>query len=149
MNQEQHPQSLFDRIGGRQTLEKVHKIFYDKIYAHPWIGQYFKEIQQDIIEIQQTDFMSQAMGGPAIYCGKLPIAAHKHMFINLELFELRSKLLQDSIREVGLKKQEEEAWMKIDQAFKKGIIKNSLSDCQLRFKSDEIVNVSNPDKKAS
>jgi hypothetical protein len=92
--------------------------------------------------------MSQAMGGPAIYCGKLPIAAHKHMFINLELFELRSQLLQDSIREVGLKK-EEEAWMKIDQAFKKGIIKNSLSDCQLRFKSDEIVNVSNPDKKAS
>lgn len=141
--------SLFDRIGGRPTLEKVHKIFYDKIYAHPWIGEYFKEIQQDIIEIQQTDFMSQAMGGPAIYCGKLPIAAHKHMFINLELFELRSQLLQDSIREVGLKKEEEEAWMKIDQAFKKGIIKNSLSDCQLRFKSDEIVNVPNPDKKAS
>jgi truncated hemoglobin YjbI len=145
---EEKTKSLFDRIGGRSTLEKIHKIFYDKIYAHPWIGQYFKEIQQDIIEIQQTDFMSQAMGGPAIYCGKLPIAAHKHMFINLELFELRSQLLQDSIREVGLKK-EEEAWMKIDQAFKKGIIKNSLSDCQLRFKSDEIVNVSNPDKKAS
>ena len=141
--------SLFDRIGGRPTLEKVHKIFYDKIYAHPWIGEYFKEIQQDIIEIQQTDFMSQAMGGPAIYCGKLPIAAHKHMFINIELFELRSQLLQDSIREVGLKKEEEEAWMKIDQAFKKGIIKNSLSDCQLRFNSDEIVNFSNPDKKAS
>ena len=146
---EEKTKSLFDRIGGRPTLEKVHKIFYDKIYAHPWIGQYFKEIQQDIIEIQQTDFMSQAMGGPAIYCGKLPIAAHKHMFINLELFELRSQLLQDSIREVGLKKEEEEAWMKIDQAFKKGIIKNSLSDCQLRFNSDEIVNFSNPDKKAS
>ncbi len=146
---EEKTKSLFDRIGGRPTLEKVHKIFYDKIYAHPWIGQYFKEIQQDIIEIQQTDFMSQAMGGPAIYCGKLPIAAHKHMFINIELFELRSQLLQDSIREVGLKKEEEEAWMKIDQAFKKGIIKNSLSDCQLRFNSDEIVNVPNPDKKAS
>ena len=146
---EEKTKSLFDRIGGRSTLEKIHKIFYDKIYAHPWIGQYFNEIQQDIIEIQQTDFMSQAMGGPAIYCGKLPIAAHKHMFINLELFELRSQLLQDSIREVGLKKEEEEAWMKIDQAFKKGIIKNSLSDCQLRFKSDEIVNVLNPDKKAS
>ncbi len=146
---EEKTKSLFDRIGGRPTIEKVHKIFYDKIYAHPWIGQYFKEIQQDIIEIQQTDFMSQAMGGPAIYCGKLPIAAHKHMFINIELFELRSQLLQDSIREVGLKKEEEEAWMKIDQAFKKGIIKNSLSDCQLRFNSDEIVNVPNPDKKAS
>jgi truncated hemoglobin YjbI len=146
---EEKTKSLFDRIGGRPTLEKVHKIFYDKIYAHPWIGEYFKEIQQDIIEIQQTDFMSQAMGGPAIYCGKLPIAAHKHMFINLELFELRSNLLRDSIREAGVKPEEEEAWMKIDQAFKKGIIKNSLSDCQLRFKSDEIVNVPNPDKKAS
>ncbi len=149
MSSDANQKSLFERIGGRETLDKVHKIFYDKIYAHPWIGQYFKEIQQDIIEVQQSDFMSQAMGGPAIYCGKLPMAAHKHMFINLELFELRSKLLQESIREAGIKSEEEQAWMKIDQAFKKGIVKNSASDCQLRFKSDEIINFSNPDKKAS
>ena len=141
-------QSLFDLIGGRGTLDKVHKIFYDKIYAHPWIGKFFQEINQEIIETQQSDFMSQAMGGPAIYCGKLPIAAHKHMFVSEALFELRTHLLKESLTEAGVKPEQQEAWMKIDKAFKKGIVKKSLSDCQLRFNTDQILNFPGQEKKA-
>jgi hemoglobin len=141
--------TIFDLIGGRPTLEKVHKIFYDKIYAHPWIGQYFKEIQQDIIEIQQSDFMSQAMGGPAIYCGKLPIPAHKHMFITDELFEIRTQLLKESLNEAKVDENGQSAWLKIDQAFKKGICKQSKSDCTLRFNTDEIIDFPNPEKKTA
>ncbi len=138
--------SLYDLIGGRGTLEKVHKIFYDKIYAHPWIGKFFQEIQQDIIETQQSDFMSQAMGGPAIYCGKLPIAAHKHMFISEALFELRTKLLKESLTEAGVLPVHQEGWLKIDQAFKKGIIKKSSADCQLRYNTDQILEFPDPEK---
>jgi len=141
--------TIFDLIGGRSTLEKVHKIFYDKIYAHPWIGQYFKEIQQDIIEIQQSDFMSQAMGGPAIYCGKLPIPAHKHMFITEELFEVRTQLLKESLNEAKVDESGQAAWLKIDQEFKKGICKQSRSDCTLRFNTDEIIDFPNPGKKTA
>lgn len=141
--------TIFDLIGGRPTLEKVHKIFYDKIYAHPWIGQYFKEIQQDIIEIQQSDFMSQAMGGPAIYCGKLPIPAHKHMFISDELFEIRTQLLKESLNEAKVDENGQVAWLKIDQAFKKGICKQFKSDCTLRFNTDEIIDFPNPEKKTA
>ncbi len=43
---------------------------------------YFREIKQDVIEVQQSDFMAQAMSGPKAYCGKFPIPAHKHMYIN-------------------------------------------------------------------
>jgi hemoglobin len=138
---------LFDLIGGRPTLEKVHKIFYDKIYAHPWISQYFAGIQQDIIEIQQSDFMSQAMGGPAMYCGKLPIPAHKHMFIPLELFELRTQILKDSLLEAGVSPENQAYWLKIDQAFKRGIIKKDLTECQLRFNTDEIMDIPDPTKR--
>jgi hemoglobin len=138
---------LFDLIGGRPTLDKVHKIFYDKIYAHPWISQYFAGIQQDIIEIQQSDFMSQAMGGPAMYCGKLPIPAHKHMFIPLELFELRTQLLKDSLAEAGVSPENQAHWLKIDQAFKRGIIKKDLTECQLRFNTDEIMDIPDPTKR--
>jgi len=32
-------QSLFDAIGGIEVMEHVHTVFYDKVYAHPWLGQ--------------------------------------------------------------------------------------------------------------
>ena len=141
--------SLFHLIGGRATLDKVHKIFYDKIYKHPWISQYFFEIQQEIIEAQQSDFMSQAMGGPAIYLGKIPIPAHRHMFISEELFDLRTQLLKEAFREAEVSEQSQELWLKIDQAFKRGIVKKSVSDCTLRFNTDEIINIPNPIKKSA
>ncbi len=141
--------NLFHLIGGRATLDKVHKLFYDKIYGHPWISQYFQGIQQEIIEIQQSDFMSQVMGGPAKYCGKLPIPAHRHMFISEELFELRTQLLLESLTEAGVSPENQVLWLKIDQAFKKGIIKKDLGDCTPRFTTDEILNFQNPKKKSA
>ena len=116
-------ENLFEMIGGRPTLDKVHKIFYDKIYAHPWIGRFFEGIQQDIIEVQQSDFMSQIMGGPSNYCGKLPVPAHRHMMITEELFDVRTQLLKDAMNEAGVSAENQMLWMKIDQAFKKGIVK--------------------------
>ncbi len=141
--------NLFDLIGGRPTLEKVHKIFYDKIYAHPWIGRYFEGIQQDVIEVQQSDFMSQIMGGPSNFCGKLPVPAHRHMMISEELFDVRTQLLVDSMTEAQVSPENQMLWLKLDQAFKKGIVKNSLGDCTLRFNTDEIVNFPNPHKKSA
>lgn len=137
--------TLFDLIGGYKTLNKVHKIFYDKIYKDPWIGQFFKDISQDIIEAQQTDFMAQAMGGPDKYCGAFPIPAHKHMFISEELFEYRHSLLKSSLHEAGLSPEGIQGWLKIDYAFKKGIVKKQLSDCEPRFKTDQIINFPKPD----
>jgi hemoglobin len=142
-------EKLYNLIGGRPTLEKVHKIFYDKIYADPWIGLYFKEIQQEIIETQQTDFMAQAMGGPSMYLGKFPIPAHRHMFITEELFELRTKYLKESLNEANVEPQYQEIWLKIDGAFKKGIIKTSIDECTLRYNTDEVLDFPNPSKKVA
>lgn len=139
--------SLYDSIGGKPTIEKVHKVFYDKIYKHPWIGQFFKNVPQKVIEQQQTDFMSDLMGGPSNYCGKLPVPAHKHMYIDEELFQVRSDILKESLVECGISKECIEAWLKLDGAFKKGILKKSISECEKRFPTDEILFFKNPNKK--
>ena len=149
MDEDQIDSTLYDYIGGREVIEKVHKVFYDKIYADPWIGKFFEDISQNVIEEQQTDFMSQAMGGPACYCGKLPIAAHKHMFITQELFELRVKYLQESLSESGLSLEAQARWLKIDGAFKNALIKKSRADCDLRYKTDKILEFANPNKKSA
>ncbi|KMP12699.1 hypothetical protein UR09_00470 [Candidatus Nitromaritima sp. SCGC AAA799-A02] len=136
--------SLFDRIGGRPVLERVHKVFYDKIYEHPWLKGYFAEVDQKVIENQQTDFMTSNMGGGKIYSGGFPKNVHRHMFISSELFDLRGKLLRDSLVECGVREDHINSWMKIDDAFRHSIVKSDISQCEKRFKTDEIIDVPKP-----
>ncbi len=134
----------FEELGGRPALEKVAKKFYDLVYEHPWIGQYFKEINQEIIESQQVDFMSAALGGPRVYLGKLPVPGHKHMMLTDELFDLRESLLVQAMDDVGIHPELRERWLRIDEAFRKKLVKRDISECEKRFKTDEILDFPNP-----
>jgi hemoglobin len=140
--------SLFDRYGGRPTLEKVHKIFYDKLFKHTWLSHYFVGVNQQHIENQQTDFMAQLTGGPRMYSGRMPHHAHMHIFITEELFHVRNDILRDSLIEAGVPHQEREEWLKIDLAFQKVMVKNLPSDCKQRYSDEPILNVPNPERKA-
>lgn len=139
--------STLEELGGRPILEKVSKAFYDKVYEHPWIGQYFKEVSQEVIESQQVDFMTASLGGPKVYLGKLPVPAHKHMMITDELFLLRKDLLNQAMDEVGVPNELRERWNAIDEAFRTKIVKSSISECEKRFNTDEIMFFENPNHK--
>ena len=137
--------SLFDDVGGYDILKKVNKIFYDKIYKHPWIGQFFQSVPQEHIENQQTDLMAQAMGGPARYFGRFVIDAHTHIYITEELFQVREKLLQEAFHEAGATALLIEKWGKIDEAFKKALLKKTPTDCKPRYAREEILDFPNPE----
>jgi len=135
---------LFEKVGGREGILKIAKKFYDKVYVHPWLKLYFQAIPQEHIENQQTDFMSGSLGGPKVYMGRFPVPAHEHMYITEELFELRNRLLLESLQETRTAPEVIEAWLKIDHAFKKRLIKTSLSECKKRYFTDEILDFKNP-----
>ena len=118
-------QSLYDAVGGLPSLQKVHKIFYDKVYADDWLKQFFAGFNQDIIENKQTSFMGEKMGGPKYY-GKPVKQAHENMYIPRELFELRHSLLKDSLCEAGIDPELIKRWLKIDNAFMKTVFKDSI-----------------------
>jgi len=120
-------QSLFDAVGGLPTLQKVHKIFYNKVYAHEWLGKFFAGHSQEAIEIRQTQFMAEKMGGEVEYWGKDMHYAHEAMYITPELFELRHALLDESLREAGVPEDLRERWLRIDAAFRKQIVKDSIA----------------------
>jgi len=136
--------TLYDRIGGKKTLVKVHKIFYDKAYAHSWLRKYFTDKPQQILEEQQTDFMTQLMGGPKIYGGKSPKSAHQHMMISEELFELRAQLLSDSIKQAGLTDDLRIEWLNADAALKKSLVKSSADECSVAYPTQPILDFPNP-----
>lgn len=132
--------TLYDRLGGKHTFIKVHKIFYDKAYAHPWLSKYFTDKPQDILENQQTDFMVQLMGGPKAYGGKSPKSAHQHMYISEELFELRSDMLSDSIKEAGIADDLREEWLDADRSLKRALVKSSVNECSQAYPNQPILN---------
>lgn len=142
--------SSIDEMGGRAILEKAMKVFYDKVYEHPWLGLYFQEIDQDTIESQQVDFMIGALGGPKnVYSGRLPVEAHQNMFVTEELFDLREEILKEALIEVKASQELIDRWMKIDQAFKAAIVKRKISDCKKTFVTDDIIGFEKDGKKVA
>lgn len=132
--------TLYDRLGGKETFIKVHKIFYDKAYADPWLSKYFTDKPQEVLENQQTDFMVQLMGGPKIYGGKSPKSAHQHMVITDELFELRSNILSESIKEAGIADGLRQEWLDADRTFKRALGKKSEAECTQAYPNQAILN---------
>ena len=137
----------FEKLGGRDILVRFSKVFYDKVYEHPWIGKFFVDVPQDVIEIQQVDFLQGSLGGPKVYAGKLPIRAHVNLNITDELFDLRTDMVVDALKEVGAKQELIDRIIRIDSAFKKGIVKKTINDCEKRYFTDEIVDFPNPNFK--
>ena len=134
----------FEELGGRKALEKINKVFYDKVYAHSWLKKYFDEIPQQHIENQQVDFMQRVLGGKNIYAGKMPSQAHPHMFITEELFLVRQQLLNEAFVECRAHPQLVEKWLHIDETFKDRIVKKSPAECKVRYRSDSILNFPKP-----
>ncbi len=138
--------NLFDKIGGRPTLINISKRFYDKVYNHSWLGLYFKNTKQSVIESQQVDFMTGALGGPRIYGGRMPFDAHIHLNINHDLFDLRQQLLLEAFKEENAPQILVDRWLKIEEAFRGQIIKRNISECQKRYFTDEILDFTDPNQ---
>lgn len=136
----------FEEMGGSEIIEKITKIFYDKVYEHPWLKLYFEQIPQEHIERQQNAFMTAALGGPNLYCGQTPPAAHKHMYITHALFETRQELLDESFKEANASELLIDRWERIDDAFFNRIVKHAPEQCEKRYPTDTILDFPDPSK---
>lgn len=134
----------FEKMGGRQSLIKINKIFYDKVYQHPWLKLYFDNIPQQHIEDQQVDFMQKVLGGENRYVGKAPPAAHMHIFIDEKIFNVRKQLLIEAFAEANASQTLIDKWLTLDDSFKRVLLKSSPADCVGRFKTDPILAFPDP-----
>lgn len=128
---------------------KVNKAFYERVYKDPWMSKVFAVVDQKFIESQQTDFIVGAMGGPKKYSGRAPQDAHPHIFVDEDMWNLREKFLVDALAEVQAPDWLREKWIRIDNAFKKAIIKNSIHDCKGRYNTEEIIYFPSTQKKSA
>ena len=127
-------QELYDYI------YKASEKFYELAYEDPYFKKFFRNIDQDVITSQQTDFMVQNFGGPKKYCGRMPKDAHPQVWIDENIWQYREDCLIKAFKAVGTPEDIQEKWLKIDQAFKHAIINiGGPEECTPRDKVDEII----------
>ncbi len=112
--------TLFDKLGGLPCIENVHRLFYDRMYAHPWLKEFLHGRTREFQESQQNDFMAGLFGGPKVFRGRLPHGAHQHLFITEEVFDIRAELLESAV------------------------VKTDVSECEPRYNKDPIIVVEKP-----
>ncbi len=59
--------SLYERIGGEETVKQAVEIFYKKILEDPMLQPFFAGIDMDRLYKKQVSFMTFAFGGPSDY----------------------------------------------------------------------------------
>ncbi len=125
-------------------MEKVHKIFYDKVFEHPSLSPFFEGKNRELIESQQTEFTISQMGGGDVFSGKTPRSCHQHMFITKEQFNLRTRLLRESLSEFGVSDELAGRWIKMNEALEREVVKANMDECVKRFASDTILTAPQP-----
>jgi len=132
VDEDTYDPKLLSDIGGEDIVLQVHLRFYDVIFEHPWLGQFFKGKWQNILAEKQTQFMVGAFGGPNRYKGDTPAFVHMHMYITDEMADLREQLLRQAILDQGLDQSIADRWLKVDHAFRAGIVKRSVDECVMK-----------------
>ena len=121
-------------------IRKVTTEFYELVYKDPWFSKIFSKVEQKIITSQQIDFMIQKFGGPKRFCGRSPKDAHPHVWVDQNIWDYREKLLLKACYKVGAPKNIIDKLIKIDEAFKEGIINHGgPEECHGRYKTEEII----------
>jgi hemoglobin-like flavoprotein len=119
-------------IGGPEVVTRIHQRFYDVIFDEPWLGQFFSGRSKNQLIEKQTQFMVGAFGGPNSYGGDTPAFVHMHMYITDEMADLRENILRQAILDEGLDEQIAERWLRVDHAFRAGIVKKSIDECVMK-----------------
>lgn len=96
-------QSLYDKVGGAEAIEKVVDYFYHElVLKDESVKQFFEETDMDKQIRHQAKFISFALGGPNQYSGKSMAKAHEGMNLQPEHFNAIVKHLHDALAHFGV-----------------------------------------------
>ncbi|NRD77921.1 globin [Bacillus sp. BRMEA1] len=99
--------SLYDEIGGQETIEKLVEAFYPRVYADEDLAPLFQG-DMDEIKRKQKLFLPQFLGGPALYSMEFGPPAMRARHMPFEVTPKRAKAwlrcMKEAFEEIGLDK---------------------------------------------
>ena len=96
--------SLYESIGGAETLELAVEKFYEKVLADHDLAPFFKGTNMRRMKAMQKGFLAMAMGGPVLYSGRDLHTAHSRLLaagLKEEHVDRVGGLLLETVKELG------------------------------------------------
>ncbi|CAG7625913.1 globin [Paenibacillus allorhizosphaerae] len=104
-NQSNALPSLYEQIGGADTIDRLVHAFYPKVYGHPALQPLFPDGVEEI-RAKQYLFLTQFTGGPTLYTDKYGFGnmreVHAHFRITPERAEAWLSCMREAMNEIGL-----------------------------------------------
>jgi len=94
--------SLFERIGGRGTIDAVVDVFYERVLGDARIVHFFEGVDMGLQRRKQKSFLACAFGGPVKYDGKDLRMGHAHLDLREKHFAAVLEHLQGTLEELGV-----------------------------------------------
>ncbi|MGW5574108.1 group I truncated hemoglobin [Nocardia thailandica] len=94
--------SIYDRLGGHDTLHRLVTDHYRRLFTDPLLADYFSAANPNRLVEAQVRFLGQALGGPEVYAGEPLRAAHAGLSITRADFERVAAHLADALHAAGI-----------------------------------------------
>lgn len=96
-------QSLFEKLGGEETIAKVVDYFYSElVLKDERVKHFFEHTDMEKQRLHQTKFISFALGGPNQYSGASMAKAHEGMNLQPEHFDAIAQHLHGALAHFGV-----------------------------------------------
>ncbi|MFC4986388.1 MULTISPECIES: group I truncated hemoglobin [Saliphagus] len=115
-------ETLYERLGGRESIATVVDSFYEKVLDDERVAGYFDGIDMERQRIHQTQFLSAVTGGPVEYTGDEMASAHDHLDIAPEEFEAIATHLDRTLAEFEVSEDDREAVMDAVYGYEEAIV---------------------------
>lgn len=106
-------QTLYEQIGGENTIRQLVEAFYPRVIAHPLLKPIFPEDIRPVME-KQFLFLTQFLGGPPLYTKKhghpMLRARHLPFPITPERANAWLECMHEAMDEIGLEGEAREAF---------------------------------------
>lgn len=100
--------TLYERLGGEDSIEAVVDRFYEHVMADDLVNGYFEDVDMQRQIAHQTQFISSVTGGPVEYTGEDMRAAHEGMGITEEEFDAIATHLDTALAEFDVPEDDRE-----------------------------------------
>ena len=94
--------TLYDKIGGRETIEQLITAFYQRVLSDPLLSPFFEQTSIEKLKKMQTAFFTIALGGPEPEMEISIYEAHRGRGIQRKHLTQFTQHLMETLHEIGV-----------------------------------------------
>ncbi len=98
--------SLYDRLGGEATVNRLVDDFYDRLLVDPELAPFFAKSDMNHQRSMLREFIASALDGPAKYTGKGIAEAHQGRGIKPSHVQKFVDILLAAIKDFGVNRRD-------------------------------------------